>query len=71
MRWVLAGAFSGLVLFSGAAQAAWEQYIDEELQFGVDFPTEPETRAGTYQGAVSGERPATILETVFAASPIA
>lgn len=63
MRWVFAGTVAALMAFSGSAHAAWEQYINEEFTFGVDFPAPPEMRTGTYQGAVSGERPATIFET--------
>ncbi len=62
MRWIIAGLVVGLMAVSGRAEAAWEQYINEEFHFGVDFPAEPNMRAGTHQGAVVGERPSTIFE---------
>ena len=64
MRWMVAGVVAGLMAYSSAAEAAWEQYINEEFHFGVDFPAEPTIRMGTHQGAVSGERPSTIFEAV-------
>jgi len=64
MRWIFAGVIVGLMAVPSGADAAWEQYINEEFHFGVDFPAEPNMRMGTHRGAVSGERPATILETV-------
>jgi hypothetical protein len=48
----------------GAAEAAWEQYINEEFHFGADFPAEPTQSTGMYRGAVSGERASNIFETV-------
>lgn len=65
MRWLLAGMVAGLMAITGSAQAAWEQYINEELHFGVDFPEPPTMSMGTYQGAVSGERPSTIFEAEY------
>jgi len=62
MRWRLAATTTAILAITWPAQAAWEQYLNEEYHFGVDFPAPPEMRAGTYQGAVSGERPATIFE---------
>ena len=64
MRWMVAGIVAGMMAVSSAAEAAWEQYINEEFHFGVDFPAEPTMHTGIYQGAVSGERPSTIFEAV-------
>ena len=52
MRWMVAGVVVGLMAVSSAAEAAWEQYINEEFHFGVDFTAVPNERMGTHQGAV-------------------
>jgi hypothetical protein len=61
---MVAAVVAGVMAVSNVAEAAWEQYINEEFHFGVDFPAEPNIRMGIHQGAVSGERPATIFEAV-------
>lgn len=62
MRLFVAVLMVGLMLASGSAEAAWEQYIYEDFGFGVDFPAEPGVESGTYQAAVAGERETTIFE---------
>jgi hypothetical protein len=59
---MIVGVIAGLMAVPSAAEAAWEQYINEEFHFGVDFPAEPSVSSGIHRGAVSGERPSTIFE---------
>jgi hypothetical protein len=60
---MVAGLIAGLMVVPSASQAAWEQYINEDFHFGVDFPTEPSVSSGIHNGAVSGERQSTIFES--------
>lgn len=61
MRLISAFFVAGLMIFPVPAQAAWEQYINQDFGFGVDFPTEPTIETGTYQGAVAGTNESTII----------
>ena len=61
MRLISAFFVVGLIISPAPAQAAWEQYINRDFGFGVDFPAEPTVETGTYQGAVAGMREATII----------
>ncbi len=58
--------FAVLMIWSSApvqAASAWNQYVDEEIEFLVNMPGEPVESLGEYRTAILGRVPSTILTT--------
>jgi hypothetical protein len=54
-------AATAATLNAGAAQAAWEEHVYQDLGIAKEFPNPPARSTGSYSAPVAGTAPATIL----------